>query len=115
MNADLTLLTMQRADILALHRRALRGDQDALAAFPALWTDYPDLVCFICDSPVERPPYTQILPELATRETVLCAPLCTACRSLPELQRLGRSLKILKKMYSQRSGKTVTFTFNRQQ
>jgi hypothetical protein len=116
---ELTLLSMRRADALALHRRALNRDLTAMAEFVALWDGRGDLVCFICDHTVEPPPFTQILPEFRSDATVMLAPLCLACRSLSELQRVGRSLKILKKMYSRRSSlrsgrqKNVTFAFNK--
>jgi hypothetical protein len=42
---------------------------------------------------------------------LIAAPLCLKCRELPQMMRMGRSLKVLKRMWST-NGKTVMFHFN---
>jgi hypothetical protein len=104
---------MKRSDALALHRRALNHDPTAMQEFIDLWDGRGELLCFICDRLVAPPPFTAILPEYGTTENVLCVPLCMTCRALPEMMRIGRSLRILKRMYSLRSKKNITFRFGR--
>jgi hypothetical protein len=92
----------------ALHKRALRGDKEAAAAFDHLWDDYKDreLECFLCGNEVERPVFTLALPERSDPTKEMAVPLCLAYRALPPMQRLGRALKLLKKMW-----KGTHFTF----
>jgi hypothetical protein len=112
--AELILLSLQRAEFLAMHRAGLNGDQSAARALVKLWADYNDreLACFLCDAPVERPVATQVLPENHDDAKLLAAPLCERCRDLPPMLRLSRCLKVLKRMYSARNKKYVTFSVN---
>jgi hypothetical protein len=63
---------------------------------------------------VERPIFTMILPERKDRAKAIAAPLCLRCRALSPMQRLGRSMRLLKKMWS-RDGKQTHFTFKPRQ
>jgi hypothetical protein len=80
------------------------------------------VLCFLCDSTDCQPVFAQILPERPgphgrLSEMLIAAPLCRQCRELPQMQRLGRSLRTLKRMWGgtkTRSGKrrSVAFHFN---
>jgi hypothetical protein len=99
--AELRLLSLSRAEVLATHQRARAGDTAALHAFAEIWADYADgpLVCFLCDGETATPPFTMVLPERHGQSDALAAPLCPTCAALPPMQRLGRAVKVLKKMW----------------
>jgi hypothetical protein len=44
---------------------AEQGDAEALAEIAAIWNDYSELACFICDKPVPDPPFTRCFPSRA--------------------------------------------------
>jgi hypothetical protein len=105
--AELVVLSLDRAELDANMKRARRGDEEAMQTLEHIWDNYADLACFLCDHEVERPVFTLMLPERGLRAKVIAAPLCRACRALPSMQRLGRAIKLLKKMW----GKGTHFTF----
>jgi hypothetical protein len=120
--AELLLLNLQRDWFLSLHKRALRGDQEAIALIAALWNEYDqELPCLISDQPVDRstPICTQVLPEFSDGKgddnKLIGAPLCMVCRELPQAVRWSRSLKILHRMFSAKTGKNIRFHFNQSQ
>jgi hypothetical protein len=47
--SELIILSLDRDAFMQLHKRALTGDQAALAALAALWDDYRDrsLACYL--------------------------------------------------------------------
>ena len=98
--AELHLLSLSRADVPAAHPGALFGDAITAASFNDIWAEYADesLACFLCDGEAASPPVTMILPERTDRTRVMAVPLCPACAALPQMQRFGRALKLLKKM-----------------
>jgi hypothetical protein len=79
MAAELILLTLDRDWLLALHKRAQQGDQEAIASIAATWNDYKDreIACFICDQPVDQstPICMQILPEYNDDTKLIGAPV----------------------------------------
>src|SRR5438874_10571894 len=83
---ELVLLQFDKREFNDIHRRAGKGDQDALKALGDMWVEYEvvEIACFLCDAAVERPIYTMVLPEKRTRAKVVAAPLCTKCRALPQ-------------------------------
>lgn len=113
---ELILLSLDREWFLATHKAAEAGDADAAQAVAALWDDQhaagKELACFLCDQPVPLPVFSMVLPEYGTDQKLLAAPLCDACRDLPDMVRWSRSIKMLKKMWSTK-GRNVTFRFNR--
>ena len=99
----------------SLHKQAVAGDLSAVAAIQEIWLEHTDkeLSCFLCDTLViERPILMEILPENGEYNTVIAAPLCQSCFDLPEMFRMGRRLKIVKRMWKTRKGKSITFHFN---
>jgi hypothetical protein len=113
--AELIVLNIDRAEFTALHRAASQGDRDAIHAIAGWWKEYEDkeLACFICDGPVtQRPIPSQVLPENGDSSKLIAAPLCKICFELPPMLRLSRALKVLKRMYSAKNGKNVTFGIN---
>lgn len=80
-----------------------------------LWDDYSDrdIECFLCGGVCENPPFSLTMPERNNERRVIIAPLCPACRDLPKMIRLNRTLKLLRKMWG-RNGKRVQFTFGTQ-
>jgi hypothetical protein len=109
---ELVILSLNRAEFDATHKQALAGDEQALQAIASVWDDYADrdLECFICGGIVERPVFTMALPERKDHTKAIAVALCLRCRALPPMQRLGRALRLLKKMWS-RNGKQMHFTF----
>jgi hypothetical protein len=110
--AELVVLSLNRAELDATHKRARQGDEEAVQVFEQLWDDYADrsLACFLCDKEIERPVFTMLLPERADKTKAIAAPLCHACRDLPKMIRLNRAITLLRKMWS-RGGKQMHFTF----
>jgi hypothetical protein len=108
------LLSVDAAQFIAVHKAAATGDQEAIQAIEALWDAYKgqEIPCFFCDEIVQRPVFTHVLPEYGTNQTLIGAPLCEKCRSLPQGVRWSRGLKILQRMFSARSGKNIRFHFN---
>jgi hypothetical protein len=106
---ELVILSLNRTEFNETHKRAAAGDEQALRELEQLWNNYADraLACFLCDNEVERPVFTLMLPERRDRTKAIAVPLCLACRALPSMQRLGRAIKLLKKMW----GKGTHFTF----
>src|SRR4051794_26497993 len=112
--AELVLLSLNRLEFNLLHKRACKGDESAVHAIESIWQAYNDseLECFLCGNVVlQRPIFTQVLPEHNDHSKLIAAPLCAGCRDLPSLVRLNRCILLLKKMYGARSGKQVHFTF----
>jgi hypothetical protein len=66
-------------------------------------------LCFLCDSKDCQPMFCQVLPDHDGQ--LLAAPLCHVCRGFPQMTRLGRCLKVLKKMWTTRNGKAPVFHF----
>lgn len=112
---ELILLSIAAEEFISLHNKAGKGDQQAIQYIERLcdkWIDR-EISCFLCDGLVtERPICTQVLPEFGTDKTLIGAPLCETCRDLPQQVRWSRSLRVVKKMFSARTGKNVTFQFN---
>jgi hypothetical protein len=108
---ELVLLSLQRDSLTELRKRAAHGDAHAQREIGALWADYAsvDLECFLCAAIVEKPVATLMLPELKDASKQLAAPLCAACRTLPEMVKLHRALKLLKKMWTKRGGPQMHF------
>jgi hypothetical protein len=126
---ELILLTLDRDEFLALHKRAAAGDRQAIEAIADLW-EGTETVCFLCDEPARpagssEPVFTHVLPDVDNGRggvaQLLAVPLCPGCRDLPPTVRWSRSLRVLKRMWSARLSaergrkKTVTFQFNRTQ
>ena len=111
--AALVLLNLDRREFESLHKRANGGDEAAAQELESLWDDYRDraLACFTCDSVVEWLVFNMVLPEQGDYGKLIAAPLCNTCRALPRMKRLNRAIKVLKKMYSAKSGKNITFHF----
>ena len=98
--ADLHLISLSRAEVVAADRAVRRGDADPLEAFGHLWDDYADqeIACFICNGICAKRPFAQILPD-REKGKLLAAPLCDQCMALPSMVRLNRCFKLLKKMW----------------
>jgi hypothetical protein len=66
-------LSLDPETVRDLSRATKAGDPAALAFFPALWKDFRpgELTCFLCDEPVEDPPFTEVLPERRHRLRLL--------------------------------------------
>jgi hypothetical protein len=112
---ELIVMSIGRAEFGELHRRAGAGDICARDAIIGLWQEHEDkeLACFICDNVIEeRPVKSQVLPENNEYDKLIVTALCDHCFDLPPMLRLGRRLKILKRMYAQRTGKCITFSIN---
>jgi hypothetical protein len=111
--AELILLSLDRRHLDALYLRARKGDQDASDQIDAIWDAHRDkeIACFLCNAVVAWPVFSLILPELSDNTKVIAVPLCGLCRELRPGQRLHRSLKMLKRMHSARTGKNVTLTW----
>ena len=110
--AELVLLSLERAEIAKLHRAALAGDRDALAAIEAIWDDYRGraLTCFLCDREVtEFPPFAVIFGDIADPAKGVAAPLCRACHTLPQQVRWSRAMKILRAMHKAKTGKDLHY------
>jgi hypothetical protein len=75
-----------------------------------------DIACFLCSAPVERPICCIVLPETnpgaPARDQLIATAICRKCGSLPNMQRLSRCLKILKRMAYAKTGKRITFSAN---
>jgi hypothetical protein len=111
--AELVLLNLNRIEYTRLYQRATQQhDPDAAEALRHLWDEVDkELECFVCSALVERPIWSQILPDI-NDDQLIAAPLCGKCRELPGNLRQSRSLRVLKRMLSARTGKNVTFNFN---
>jgi hypothetical protein len=109
---ELVILSLDRAEVDATHKRARQGDEEAVRAFESLFDGYADreLACFICDKEAERPIFSLILPEHADPRKAVAVPLCHPCRDLPKMIRLSRAITLLRKMWS-KGGKQTHFTF----
>ena len=115
--AELILLSLSRQEFTQLHKSYVRGDQQAGEALKHLWDGYEerdDLACFICDELASHPIVCQVLPENRIYEKLIAAPLCQRCFDLPNMVRLSRALRILKRMYCAQTGKHITFSINNQ-
>jgi hypothetical protein len=117
--AELVVLSLDRVEFLALHRTAAQGNRAAIEAIASIWAPYreTELACFLCDraapnDPVTGLPRALMLPENQVYEKLIAAPLCQDCFDLPLMLRLSRCLKVLKKMYSKKTGKNITFSIN---
>ena len=110
----LTLLTLERETFLPLHTAAEQGDEDAARQIEALWADYADgeIECFLCGGVVMVRPIRAVIVPDYNNDSLLAMPLCEPCFDLPKAQRWGRTLRLLKKMWSARSGKNIHFQFN---
>jgi hypothetical protein len=108
---ELMLLQLDKAEFDQLGKLAAIGDEAALSALETLRRGNPDGACFLCNDVVGENAFQQLLPEYDDRTKLLVAPLCANCGGLPNMQRWGRCLKMLKLMWSVRSGKYVTFSF----
>jgi hypothetical protein len=100
MPAELLLLSVCRAEVLAVHPRVAAGDSAALPYFRDLWADYADrpLACFLRDAECVSPPFTMLMPERHAGAEALAAPLCADCTALPPMVRLNRAVVLLKRM-----------------
>ena len=111
--AELKLYTLSRAEAYALHKRAEKGDEAAVAAinahFPA--DDGPH-ECFLCGNEIAGQVFTLMAPDRNPNLMIL-APTCRDCHSLPWQARTHRILKILREMYSSATGKQVHFKVRR--
>jgi len=117
----LTLLSIDRAAFMRIHKRVEHGELEAALAVAKLWADYPpaaELECFLCSKPCGNadyplaPPFSIVLPEYDPRFTaskLIAAPLCLSCAAIkPPALRFARCLSLLKKMAKAR-GKPVAF------
>jgi hypothetical protein len=93
------LLTIDSQTAVQLERAARHGDQGAAEQWRELWSPFQDrfpIECFICPNPVEYPPpHTAIVSDIAdkTGTTMIGAPLCSTCGSLPSMMRWGRVMR----------------------
>ena len=113
--AELLILNLNRQWFLAQSKAAEAGDQEALVSIQNLWADYQhlEIECFLCAELVQqRPPFMLTLPDYGSTTRLLGLPLCSRCQSRPSQERFARALRLLKKMWSKRYGKNVTFQYN---
>jgi hypothetical protein len=101
----IVLIEVSRREVLARH------NQCDIATFRALWSDYPDLACFLCDAPTGPDPFTIVLPNKPRNspDKVLAAPLCPSCTALPQMKRFHRCLRLLRAMWSKQGGRQIHF------
>jgi hypothetical protein len=112
---ELVLLSLNRKEFLDLAKRSEAGEATAIDAIGRLWDDHRHkaIACFLCDEAVDTtvPIFSMILPEHNDNQ-LIAAPLCTRCRDLPPMLRWSRSLRVLQKVHSARTGKNIRFHFN---
>jgi hypothetical protein len=103
---ELVLLSLSRAEVLAADRRVRRGEAKAADVYGHLWADHADydLACFLCDAATAKPPFAMVLPD-RNREKLIAAPLCPVCTALPQMVRLSRCLRLLRRMTSNKGGR----------
>jgi hypothetical protein len=100
--AELVLITLSREQIRAATKSVARGEATAVDVFGHLWDEYAerDLSCFLCDGICAKPrPFAMMLPDRDATK-MIAAPLCPGCQGLPQMVRLGRCLKLLRRMNS---------------
>ena len=114
--AELVLLDLDRNWFLCANKAAEAGNQDALDDIKSIWSPYEgvEISCFLCDAVCSEqfPPFAQIVPVYNSPTRLLAIPCCTSCARLPSQVRMGRLLRLLKRMWSERYGKNVTFHTN---
>jgi hypothetical protein len=106
----LVLFTLPRKEFDHLNRSIGRGEMTAEAAFGHYWDTYAEgsVVCFLCDFAITAcKPYPMLLPDYKNSQSLMIAPLCATCWSLPKMVRLSKCFRLLKKM----SGKRIGFHF----
>lgn len=99
--AEVALLSLSRAEIVPIARRAAQGDPEARQTLDGLWLDFRDreIECFLCGNIVDFDrPFTFLAPD-RTPDEMIVTPLCSDCAALPELYRWNRALKLFKKMW----------------
>jgi hypothetical protein len=106
--AELLIVNLDKLQFTVLHRAAARGDPQARDAVIHMFDEWRDreINCFLCNSADCQPPYAQILPERNDYQ-LLAVGLCIECRDLPVMQKMGRCLRALRKMWG-----TKAFHFN---
>src|SRR5690348_4661770 len=111
-SAPPVLLEINRAEWRTTFNAAQAGDADANEAFRQLWVGYSDLRCFLCDVAVPSDAaYSEPLPHKDRADLVLVAPLCGDCRNLTTQQRLHRVHKMLGKIWKNKDGSPMRFTY----
>jgi hypothetical protein len=97
---ELAILTFKRDELTPWHRRAARGDPEAVKFFDEMWDGHArPLACFLDDNPIDGTPFSLVLPDGRNADHVMIVPLCDACRALPALKRWGRAIKLLKWLF----------------
>jgi hypothetical protein len=100
MSGELVVLNISRREVLNAHRAAMSmGADGVLALAGELWADYVgrQILCFLCNSTCTWPPFSMILPDRDGE--VMALPLCPSCTELPQMVRLHRCNKLLRKMW----------------
>jgi len=108
---ELVLLSVDRQVFRDTYRAAASGDEAALRDIEELWRDYDrvEIECFLCGAACRPGPGAMALPERDDDSKLLIVPLCDECAALPRRYKMGKAIKILKRMYRDRPSGPVVF------